>query len=81
MSAKSVTFDIRPFTLATLMERFAPVVADPTELRERSGARVRIVTAAGLRVGLAKRVFAQAPMLPSDVETEEEKQVIVVALQ
>lgn len=58
-----------------LAERFAPVVADPSELGERGGARVRVVTAAGLRVGLAKRVFAREPLLPSDVEAEEEEQV------
>lgn len=39
------------------------------------GARVRVVTAAGLRVGLARRVFAREPLLPSDVEAEEEQQV------
>lgn len=65
----------RPFTLATLASRFAPAIVDPSELRERTGARVRVVTPAGLRVGLARRVFAREPLLPSDVETEEERQV------
>lgn len=65
----------RPFTLATLAGRFAPAVTDPSELRERAGARVRVVTPAGLRVGLARRVFAREPLLPSDVEAEEEQQV------
>lgn len=55
--------------------RFAPAVVDPSELKDRVGARVRVVTPAGLRVGLAKRVFAREPLLPSDVETEEEQQV------
>ncbi|CAM9506772.1 unnamed protein product, partial [Laminaria digitata] len=39
-----------------------------------AGARVRVVTVAGLRVGLAKRVFAREPLLPSDIEAEEEEQ-------
>ncbi|CAM9808914.1 unnamed protein product [Ectocarpus sp. 6 AP-2014] len=64
----------RPFTLATLAGRFAPTVTNPSELRERVGTRVRVVTAAGLRVGLARRVFAREPLLPSDVEAEEERQ-------
>lgn len=58
-----------------LAERFGPAVIDPSEVRERGGARVRVVTVAGLRVGLAKRVFAREPLLPSDVEAEEEEQV------
>lgn len=65
----------RPFTLATLAGRFAPAVVHPSELRERAGERVRVVTPAGLRVGLARRVFAREPLLPSDVEAEEEQQV------
>lgn len=36
---------------------------------------MRVVTAAGLRLGLAKRVFAREPLLPLDVEAEEEQQV------
>lgn len=36
---------------------------------------MRVVTATGLRLGLAKRVFAREPKLPSDVEAEEEEQV------
>lgn len=64
-----------PFTLATLAGRFAPAIVDPSELRDRAGARVRVVTPAGLRVGLARRVFAREPLLPSDVEAEEEQQV------
>ena len=58
-----------------LAERFGPAVIDPSEVHERGGARVRVVTVAGLRVGLAKRVFAREPLLPSDVEAEEEEQV------
>eukprot|EP00752_Nemacystus_decipiens_P007119 g6377.t1 len=63
-----------PYTRATLASRFAPAIADPSELRERTGARVRVVTPAGLRVGLARRIFAREPLLPSDVEAEEEQQ-------
>lgn len=63
------------FTLATLAGRFAPAIVDPSELRERAGARVRVVTPVGLRVGLVRRVFAREPLLPSDVEAEEEQQV------
>lgn len=73
--APSFSAGPRPFTLVTLASRFAPAVTDPSELRERGGARVRVVTAAGLRVGLATRVFARDPLLPSDVEAEEEQQV------
>lgn len=65
----------RPFSLEMLAERFSPAVVDPSEVRERGGTRVRVVTVAGLRVGLAKRVFAREPLLPSDVEAEEEEQV------
>ncbi|CAM9717326.1 unnamed protein product, partial [Ectocarpus sp. 4 AP-2014] len=72
--ASSPFFTPRPFTLATLADRFAPTVINPSELRERVGTRVRVVTAAGLRVGLARRVFAREPLLPSDVEAEEERQ-------
>ena len=60
-----------------LADRFGPAVVDPSEVRDRGGARVRVVTLAGLRVGLAKRVFAREPLLPSDVEAEEEEQVRV----
>lgn len=69
----------RPFTLETLVERFGPALVDPTELRERSGTRIRVVTAAGYWMGLAKRVFAREPLLPSDIETEEEELVSAVA--
>lgn len=57
-------------------DRFSPAVVDSCELRERSAARVRVVTAAGLRVGLTRRLFAREPLLPSDVEAEEEEQVM-----
>lgn len=67
-----------PFSLETLLERFGPALVDPTELRERSGARIRVVTAAGYWLGLAKRVFAREPLLPSDIETEEEELVSAV---
>lgn len=73
--APSPSSSSSPFTLTTLAGRFAPAVVNPSELRERAGARVRVVTPAGLRVGLAKRVFAREPLLPSDVEAEEEQQV------
>lgn len=63
-----------------LAERFAPAIVEPSELRERGSTRVRIVTAAGLKVGLAKRVFAREPLLPSDVEAEEEEQVKSILL-
>ncbi|CAM9331727.1 unnamed protein product [Ectocarpus sp. 12 AP-2014] len=72
--ASSTFSNPRPFTLATLADRFAPTVINPSDLRERVGTRVRVVTAAGLRVGLARRVFAREPLLPSDVEAEEERQ-------
>lgn len=58
-----------------MQDRFAPVVCDSAELRERAAARVRVVTAAGLRLGLVKRVFAREPWLPSEVEVEEEEDV------
>lgn len=67
-----------PFSLETLVERFGPALVDPTELRERSGARIRVVTAAGYWMGLAKRVFAREPLLPSDIEAEEEELVSAV---
>eukprot|EP00903_Cladosiphon_okamuranus_P005884 g5820.t1 len=70
----SLSWGPRPFTLATLASRFAPAVVDPSELRERALARVRVVTPAGLKVGLVRRVFAREPLLPSDVEAEEEQQ-------
>lgn len=75
LGAGSLASNLRPFTLATLAERFAPAIVEPSELRERGLTRVRIVTAAGLRLGLAKRLFAGEPLLPSDVEAEEEEHV------
>lgn len=58
-----------------MQDRFSPVICDPAELRERTAAKVRVVTSAGLRLGLARRVFAREPWLPSEVETEEEEDV------
>lgn len=68
--------DSRPFTLSIMEDRFSPVVVDSCELRERAAARVRVMTVAGLRVGLTRRVFAREPLLPSEVEAEEEEQVM-----
>lgn len=76
-TTKRTTENSRPVTLEMLADRFGPAVVDPSEVRDRGGARVRVVTVAGLRVGLAKRVFAREPLLPSDVEAEEEEQVRV----
>lgn len=66
-----------PFTLAMLADRFAPSVCGLSELRDRGRARMRVISAAGLLVGLSQRVFAREPLPPSDIEAEEEKQVML----
>lgn len=70
----------RPFTLSILEGRFAPVLTDTNELRKRGGSRVQVGTTAGLRVGLAKGVFARKPLLPSDIEAEEREQVNLTSM-
>lgn len=44
-------------------------------LWQRSCERVRIVTPVGLSLGLTRRLFAREPLLPSEIEAEEEVQV------